>query len=204
MIIATAQPGPESVLFARECWGTDIAFVVATKFDIVWAVQSAFADALSHRAVCELAERDPELSAREVFTPAQVVFVYALLTLLLVGLAITPVATLVVVNVAMSLFYLGSFLFRGILVSVGAARSANKDQAIAVQARIRSDDGLPVFTVLVPMFREPEMLPILARSLRQLDYPLGKLDIKLVLEVGDHETIDVASKCAPPPSEGGS
>jgi cellulose synthase/poly-beta-1,6-N-acetylglucosamine synthase-like glycosyltransferase len=43
------------------------------------------------------------------------------------------------------------------------------------------------------MFREPKILPMLARSLRQLDYPLGKLDIKLVLEASDHETIAVAS-----------
>ncbi len=51
--------------------------MVASKFDIVWAVQTAFADALSHRAVFELAERDPEMSAQQVFTPAQVVVGYA-------------------------------------------------------------------------------------------------------------------------------
>jgi cellulose synthase/poly-beta-1,6-N-acetylglucosamine synthase-like glycosyltransferase len=42
------------------------------------------------------------------------------------------------------------------------------------------------------MFREPDMLPHLARALRDLHYPLGKLDIKLVLEAQDHETIEVA------------
>ena len=36
------------------------------------------------------------------------------------------------------------------------------------------------------------MLPMLAQALRELDYPLGKLDIKLVLEADDHETIEVA------------
>ena len=36
------------------------------------------------------------------------------------------------------------------------------------------------------------MLPLLAQALRKLDYPLGKLDIKLVLEADDHETIAVA------------
>jgi hypothetical protein len=47
ILIATAEPGPETVLFARKRWGVDIAFVVASKFDIVWAVQTAFADAPS-------------------------------------------------------------------------------------------------------------------------------------------------------------
>jgi cellulose synthase/poly-beta-1,6-N-acetylglucosamine synthase-like glycosyltransferase len=46
--------------------------------------------------------------------------------------------------------------------------------------------------VLVPMFREAAMLPQLAQALRNIDYPLGKLDIKLVLESGDRETIEAA------------
>jgi glycosyltransferase XagB len=194
ILIATAEPGPETILFARKRWGSAIELVVASKFDIVWAVQTAFADALSHRAVYSLAELSPEMSAHRVFTPAQVIFGYALLTLLMFGLAFFPIATLVAVNVVMSLFYLGNFLFKGVLVSVGGDRSADRDETIAIEARRLSDDDLPVFTVLVPMFREPAMLPVLARSLRALDYPLGKLDIKLVLEASDHETIDVASK----------
>jgi cellulose synthase/poly-beta-1,6-N-acetylglucosamine synthase-like glycosyltransferase len=192
VVVATAEPGPETVLFARQRWGTAIELVVASKFDIVWAVQTAFADALSHTAVYELAEQNPEMSAQQVFTPAQVIFGYALLTVLMVGFAFAPIATLIAINLAMSVFYLGTFVFKGILVSLGGARSAEQDEAVAIAARALSDDELPVFTVLVPMFREPAMLPVIAQALRQLDYPLGKLDIKLVLEAGDHETIEVA------------
>jgi glycosyltransferase XagB len=43
LFIATAEPGPQTVLFARELWGADIEFVVVSKFDIVDTVQSAFA-----------------------------------------------------------------------------------------------------------------------------------------------------------------
>jgi cellulose synthase/poly-beta-1,6-N-acetylglucosamine synthase-like glycosyltransferase len=194
LVIATAEPGAEALLFARERWGADIEFAVASKFDIVWAVQTAFADSLSHRAVYELAERNPEMSAQEVFTPAQVAVGYGLLTILMFGLATSPIATLITVNVIVGFFYLGNFVFKGILVSLGGSRSADRDEAIAIEARALTDDELPVFTVLVPMFKEPAMLPVLARSLRELDYPLGKLDIKLVLEAEDHETIEVASK----------
>jgi glycosyltransferase XagB len=44
LFIATAEPGPETVLFARSRWGPDIEFVVVSKFDIVIAVQAALAD----------------------------------------------------------------------------------------------------------------------------------------------------------------
>ena len=137
------------ILFARQRWGNAIQFAVASKFDIVWAVQAAFSDEMTHRAVYELAELAPEMSAQQVFTQGQVVFAYAALTMLMLGLALTPIATLVAMNVLMSLFYLGNFVFKGVLVSVGGARSADRDEAIAIAARLLRDDELPVFTVLV-------------------------------------------------------
>src|SRR5260221_3119408 len=124
LVAATAEPGPGTLLFARQRWGPDIEFVIASKFDIVWTVQTAFAETMSRHAVMDLAEQDQALSAWRVFTPAQVVFGYALLTGFLVGLAVEPIATLIALNIAMSVFYLGKFLFKGILGSVGGGASA--------------------------------------------------------------------------------
>jgi cellulose synthase/poly-beta-1,6-N-acetylglucosamine synthase-like glycosyltransferase len=192
IVIATAEPGPETVLFARQRWGTAIEFAVASKFDIVFAIQTAFADALSHHAVFELVELDPQLSARQVITTPQVIACYLMLTAFLAGLAVAPIETLIVFNLVISLFYLGSFVFKGILVSVGGGRSAAADHTIAIEARALREEELPVFTVLVPMFHEAKMLPSIARALRELDYPLGKLDIKIVLEANDRDTIQAA------------
>jgi glycosyltransferase XagB len=192
LVIATAEPGPETVLFSRQRWGNDIEFVVVSKFDIVFAVQSAFADALSRHAVFELAELDPQMSASAVFTIPQMIFAYAFVSAILAGLAFAPIDTLIVLNIAISVFYLGNFVFKGILVSIGGGRSADIDETIAVEARALRTEDLPVFTVLVPMFREAAMLPQIAQALRSLDYPLGKLDIKIVLEAGDLETIEAA------------
>jgi cellulose synthase/poly-beta-1,6-N-acetylglucosamine synthase-like glycosyltransferase len=192
LLIATAEPGPETVLFARGRWGAEIEFVVVSKFDIVLVVQTAFADALSKRAVFELAEFDPQMSARTVLTTGQMMTAYACVTAIMIGLAFAPLATLIALNIAVSLFYLGNFVFKGILVSIGGGRSAEVDEIVAIEARALREDDLPIFTVLVPMFREAKMLPQLAQALRSLDYPLGKLDIKIVLEAGDGETIEAA------------
>ncbi len=192
IVIATADPGPETVLFARQRWGNLIEFVVVTKFDIVWSVQTVFAGALSRRAVFELAEKDPEMSARTVVTPVQAILFYLFFTLLFGGFALAPIATLIALNVLLSVFNLGNFLFKGVLVVAGGGRSTGWNHEIEIAARALRDDQLPVYTVLVPMFREGAVLPKLAQSLRALDYPLGKLDIKIVLEDGDTETIEAA------------
>lgn len=50
-----------------------------------------------------------------------------------------------------------------------------------------ADRDLPLYSILVPMYKEPDVLPILAAALKRMDYPKSKLDIKLVLEEGDTE-----------------
>jgi cellulose synthase/poly-beta-1,6-N-acetylglucosamine synthase-like glycosyltransferase len=194
LVVATADPGPETLLEARRRYGAAVDFVVTSKFDVIWAVQTAFARSLSHRAVFELAEQDPAMSARRVMTPVQAAIAYALLTALLAGIAAAPMATLIAFNVVLSVFYLGNFVFRGILVAAGGGAATQWNHEIEIAARALREDDLPVFTILVPMFREAKVLPRLAASLRALDYPLGKLDIKIVLEDGDAETIEAARK----------
>jgi len=60
-------------------------------------------------------------------------------------------------------------------------------------ARQRIPDAeLLLYTILVPLYREANMLAPLTAALARLDYPRAKLDIKLILEAVDVETIAVA------------
>ncbi|MEZ5920512.1 MAG: glycosyltransferase [Parvularculaceae bacterium] len=53
-------------------------------------------------------------------------------------------------------------------------------------------EDLPIITVLVPVFREKEILPALASQIQKIDYPKNLLDLKLLLEEEDAETLDEA------------
>ncbi len=55
--------------------------------------------------------------------------------------------------------------------------------------KVRADADLPVYTILVPLFREIQVLPQLLRALAALDYPVVKLQILLVLEAVDADMI---------------
>ncbi len=48
-----------------------------------------------------------------------------------------------------------------------------------------ADDKLPVYSVLVPLFRETAVFGQLLAALGRLHYPPGRLDIKLILEESD-------------------
>lgn len=60
------------------------------------------------------------------------------------------------------------------------------------------EDAWPVFTVLLPVYREAGVLPALARSLAALDYPRDRLDAILLVEADDPETRAAATRLATP------
>ena len=50
------------------------------------------------------------------------------------------------------------------------------------------DDKLPVYTIIVALYREAACVPELVRALNMLDYPREKLDLKFAIEPDDAQT----------------
>lgn len=192
LVIATARPGPEAILHVRRRYGPEVDVAVTSKRALRHAVQAAFSQRWTHRAVFDLDERDPVMSARTVFTPGQLLAFWALTSACAIGTIHSPITTLIVLNALMSVFYLGNFVFKGVAIWAGGVDLAAQRREIDAAVGLLADEDLPIYTVLVPMFREPDVLPILAGALRRLDYPAAKLDIKIVLEEGDEATIAAA------------
>ena len=136
-----------------------------------------------------LATARPEFSARKVATRRQKCALAAF-GLVLLALGIWWPRIMVQVLVAwMSLGFVGGLGFRTALASMRRPGS--------IPARPPGDGGLPVYTVLVPLYREAEILPRLIKSLAAFDYPVEKLDIKLIVEQDDHATRAVAESQSP-------
>jgi len=86
------------------------------------------------------------------------------------------------------------FLMTVILRLIAAIQLAGRKWQSRHDARKASTppEELPRYTILVPLFREAEVLAELVANLRALDYPTTQLDIKLILESVDTETIAAA------------
>lgn len=54
------------------------------------------------------------------------------------------------------------------------------------------EDRLPTYSVLVPLYREADVVPDLAGAMLALDYPADRLEVLVLLEEGDAETIEAA------------
>jgi hypothetical protein len=55
---------------------------------------------------------------------------------------------------------------------------------------ILPDAHLPTISLLIPLYREAAVLPDLIEAIRALDYPPHLLDVKLLVEADDGETLD--------------
>ena len=132
------------------------------------------------RATTRLAEEFPEMSATRVATRRQAVVLGAFAAVLAGTIVVWPRSAADVVVAAMSIGFLGSLVLRCVLAVLGRRR------AVKIGPILGGD--LPVYTILVPVYREAGMIPQMARSLRRLDYPAAKLDIGMVLEEDDTDT----------------
>ena len=90
-------------------------------------------------------------------------------------------ATLTVGSMALWIVFLASIAFRSV--------AAVADNATSSPPPL-SDEECPVYTIVAPLYREAEIVEDFVAALDALDYPKTRLDIKLVVEERDHETLD--------------
>ena len=135
----------------------------------------------------ELTARRPDWSAKVPVTRAQKAAVAAALALLALSAALHPWATARGFVLVSTLFYLVFTAYKLLLLRLSVSTAA--EIAVGPDAlRALDAASLPVYSVLVPMYKEPESVPHLLESLGALDYPRDRLDIQLLLEEDDPDT----------------
>lgn len=137
---------------------------------------------LMRRAVLGLFNRFPQQSARSVATALQGFLVGAATLGIVVALVFWPPQAFFILHVVFSILFLGCVVLR-----FAAAVTAAPPQETPLQAVLPRD--LPVYTVLVALYRETEVIPQLLLALSRLQWPRAKLDVKLVCEKDDHATL---------------
>ena len=172
-------------------------FVVCTEADLETMLESLYRTDYLQRSTSELVMRTPEESASRVLTRGQgrVLILAGLAALTLLWRA--PAALGISVTAACTAFYITFSLYRCYLIY----RALSHDHEVIIsdeELASVNEATLPIYTILVPLYREAAVLPILLRGLARLDYPAGKLDVKLLLEEDDMETLDAIAAVALP------
>ena len=190
--VITIMADPTNQLFIdfiKLNYNLEPEIIVATDLDITWLSHKLLGESYVKSSVFELLNRDPNSSALVTFTTPQLIFFFTLLAFIAAGVIINFKPVSIIINVAMSTFFLIAIIFKLFLSLVGSRFELH--QAVTKQEVKEMVDGeLPIYTILLPVYKEDKLIKKLIWNLQSLDYPRERLDIKLLIEEDDDKTLN--------------
>jgi cellulose synthase/poly-beta-1,6-N-acetylglucosamine synthase-like glycosyltransferase len=152
------------------------------------AVQPVEGDAARSAANRCLSMVPAELTARRRLSRAQAVALVGVLLGVVIGGILAPWPTAIVLTGVATLTYAVTLIERVRAFS----GSMTDDPTVHITdeaARSVPDHELPIYTVLIPLYREPEVIAELVEAMARLEYPRDRLEIRLLLEDDDDVTL---------------
>jgi cellulose synthase/poly-beta-1,6-N-acetylglucosamine synthase-like glycosyltransferase len=171
-----ATPWPSATVFANNVPDPADNDLAATLIDV---------------ATFDLERNEPQFSARTVISDGQAKALYAMLGATFVFMLGAPALGTMILTGIVAAGYLANAVFRGWLFWVAADRQPERSPLIALPAR---EAEPPLYSIIVPLYREANVVSQLAEALAALDYPVQRLDVILVVEEDDGETCAAARR----------
>jgi len=128
-------------------------------------------------------------SALRTFTTSQRNLILATFALVIGGFLINTLTTAIVVVGILSFVYFVDVMFNFYLIlkslhSPPEIRSTNEEIA-----QLKNSE-LPTYSVLCPLYKEAHIIPGFLAAIKAMDWPKEKLDVMLLFEEDDQESID--------------
>ncbi len=136
----------------------------------------------------------PQHSAKITLHGQQGFYGGILVTLLVLSLMTYSEMAMAWLHATLSTLYLNTLLFR-LFALVHTPREPHTETALSLQ----HESKLPVYTILVALYREEAVIEQLVNALERLDWPRSRLDIKLICEADDGATIEAIRRMNPGP-----
>jgi cellulose synthase/poly-beta-1,6-N-acetylglucosamine synthase-like glycosyltransferase len=167
--------------------------VVTTPSALRQAVWRVGEERRARSAVHQLFDTARLNSARLVVTGDQGFLAGLLVCVISLAATLAPHLCLAIIHLLLSIFHLSGLFLRLMVVAQGRKRPPRG-------AMLETGTGhLPVYTVMVAIYREASVVPQLLAALDALDWPKSRLDIKIVCEADDAETLAAIRKARPGP-----
>ncbi len=190
LLVAAADPMDERLQGILEIkFNTKIKLVAASDLDITWMVHKLRGEYYVKESVFSLMRKDPESSGLTTFTDAQLLFIFIAIGFALLLLTINFVNSFIFFNLFFSFVFLFSIVFK-LYIALKGSKYELVEVVTKEEVKAVKNDTLPVYTILLPVYKEDKLIRKLIWNLRSLDYPRGKLDVKLLIEEDDDKTLN--------------
>ena len=179
------------------CESARSRIAITTPTALRLALMAAGAETAVVKAVERLARRSPEFSAACVITGRQALAGLGSLVVLALLITNWPGPAIAMIGLVLGLICLAVTCLRFVAAAHVGRRAAAPSSVLRQQAGAGAD--LPVYSVLVPIRDEADMVADLVAGLMRLDWPHDKLDIKMIVEADDTATLEALRLVLPGP-----
>ena len=187
--VATSNPSLEMIDFIKERWGLNTHIVCTTRFDILSTMQKRFHVEYLFDAINDLVKTNAAFSAKTTFATWHIIFMAFIFGMNVYLIIFDTPLFFILLNGFLTVSVSGILAYKLVLSAISLILNVkhHKPDFNALPGK-----DLPVFTILIPLFKEKEVtLKNLFNNLQNLQYPKHKLDIKILLEQDDQSTIDI-------------
>jgi len=176
-------------------YGKNVDFVITSPLDIRKILEAEFGELLEENSRLQLWQETPENSARYTIPQQSKIFLWVSFTIFAASIFLFSTKYLTIFITICTTSYCANMLVK-LLIFI---KSIPPESAINWENELQKLDEktLPIYTILVAMYKEKESIPKIISALKNMDYPSEKLDIKLVLEEDDTETYEAAIAAKP-------
>jgi len=171
--------------------------LVITDLDLTRVSEELYRGHILDTSIHGLFYRNPDESAQRVLTLPQIVFFILLLCVSSFWIYYSSTSFFISLLLIIQIFYVVTVTFR-VILSICGLKCKLITPITTKELNAIDQKDLPVYTILLPVYKEAGVIGTLIKSLKKFDYPEDKLDIILLLEEGDEETIEAAKRERPP------
>jgi cellulose synthase/poly-beta-1,6-N-acetylglucosamine synthase-like glycosyltransferase len=197
VVMTSHRPTEQLRVDIERAVGEPVRIALGSEWEISRAIQLAYRSEVVDKATTQLWREHPDASARTVLDRRQKIVGAVALAALVACVVLFPRPTVAALSLLVSAAFLIGIGFKFVICMTGA-RKEFESTVTKADIDALTDQELPVYTVLVPCYKEAGIVAQLVENLGALDYPADKLEILLLLEADDTETL-VAAKASDPP-----
>ena len=137
-------------------------------------------------------------SAIQTLNNYQTLFIFILLFILINGFLISWSWTITILITLLTTLYLIDFLFN-LLLTTKTLLSPSEIKIKDEEVKQLNNNDLPTYTIFCPLYKEWPVISQFTDAISKIDWPKNKLNVQLLLEEDDTQTIAEIKKMNLPP-----
>jgi len=158
------------------------------------AIEHVYSELHKDSALWDLYYRSPDESAYKVLVPWQKRLIMLLAAMFLMFSMISYPFSLTLFFTLINVLYFVMNPFKWYIASKGVRNKQRTTYVSDSDVEKLKDESLPTYTILVPLYKESKVLSQIMENIYKIDYPKDKLDVKILFEENDEETLVEARK----------